>query len=239
MRQVILDTETTGLEATQGHRIIEVGCVELINRRASGRTFHRYLNPERDIDAGAQKVHGLSRERLASEPRFAEIASELLEFIGGAELVMHNAPFDVGFLDAELARLPADPPLRIATVCAVLDTYALARELHPGQRNNLDALCKRYKVDNSRRELHGALLDARILADVYLAMTGGQGTFELGEATRGRRAGSAVSQAVRAVARPAEPLLVRNATAEELAAHEQLLTVLDQSSRGHCVWKRS
>ncbi|HTP39636.1 MAG TPA: DNA polymerase III subunit epsilon [Steroidobacteraceae bacterium] len=238
MRQVILDTETTGLEALQGHRIIEVGCVELINRRASGRTFHRYLNPERDIDPGAQKVHGLSRERLAGEPRFAEIARDLLEFITGAELVMHNAQFDVGFLDAELARLPGDTPVRIATVCTVLDTYALARELHPGQRNNLDALCKRYKVDNSKRDLHGALLDARILADVYLAMTGGQSTLELGETPRARRAGAAGADPLPAVARPEQALVVREASAEELAAHEVLLALLDRSSRGQCVWRK-
>src|ERR1700757_2083437 len=162
MRQVVLDTETTGLEPELNHRVIEIGCVELINRRRSGRTFHRYLNPEREIDDGALAVHGIARTDLDGQPRFAEIAEELLTFIGGAELVIHNAAFDVAFLDAELARLPREP--------------------HPGQRNSLDALCKRYEIDNSGRELHGALLDARILADVYLAMTGGQGALALSEA---------------------------------------------------------
>src|ERR1700758_3236492 len=180
MRQVVLDTETTGLEPELNHRVIEIGCVELINRRPSGRTFHRYLNPEREIDDGALAVHGIARTDLDGQPRFAEIAEELLTFIGGAELVIHNAAFDVAFLDAELARMPGEPR-QMAALCQVLDTLALARDLHPGQRNSLDALCKRYEVDNSARELHGALLDARILADVYLAMTGGQGALALAE----------------------------------------------------------
>jgi DNA polymerase-3 subunit epsilon len=235
MRQIILDTETTGLEHTQGHRIIEVGGVELLNRRPTGRTFQRYLNPERDIDKGAQAVHGLSRERLANEPRFAEIAGELLEFIRGAELIMHNAMFDIGFLDAELARLP--DAVRISAVCTVLDTLALARERHPGQRNNLDALCKRYGVDNTKRDLHGALLDARILADVYLAMTGGQSTLEL-DSARGRTSGAGGTETIHAIARPAEALVVRHASEDEQAAHAQLLALLEKSSRGHCVWNR-
>ena len=180
MRQIVLDTETTGLEPELNHRIIEIGCVELVNRRATGRTFHRYLNPERDIDDGALAVHGISRSELDGQPRFAEIAEELLLFVSGAELVIHNAAFDVAFLDAELARLPGERR-QLAAICQVLDTLALARELHPGQRNSLDALCKRYSVDNSARELHGALLDARILADVYLAMTGGQAALALME----------------------------------------------------------
>src|SRR5579862_2247170 len=181
MRQVILDTETTGLEPELGHRIIEIGCVEVLHRRITGRTFHRYVNPERDIEEGALAVHGISRTELEGKPRFAEIAQELLAFISGAELVIHNAAFDVAFLDHELSRVSsASRP--VTSVCTVLDTLALAREMHPGQRNNLDALCKRYGVDNSRRELHGALLDAQILADVYLAMTGGQGALALGEA---------------------------------------------------------
>src|ERR1039457_2823281 len=173
MRQIILDTETTGLEAELGPRIIEIGCVELLNRRPTGRTFHRYVNPERDIDAAAQGVHGMARAELARESRFVDIADELLAFIADAELVIHNAAFDVGFLDAELARM-SGPTRTIGAVARVLDTLALARQLHPGQRNNLDALCKRYGIDNSNRGLHGALLDARLLADVYLAMTGGQ-----------------------------------------------------------------
>ncbi|MGH8297606.1 MAG: DNA polymerase III subunit epsilon, partial [Steroidobacteraceae bacterium] len=177
MRQIVLDTETTGLEPSLGHRIIEIGCVELLNRRASGHTFHRYLNPERDIDLGAEAVHGLQREDLVRQPRFAEVADALLEFVGGSELVIHNAEFDLAFLDAELRR--AGRALAMGELCHVLDTLVLAREMHPGQRNNLDALAKRYNVENSRRELHGALLDARILADVYLAMTGGQGALAL------------------------------------------------------------
>src|SRR5580765_1205523 len=179
MRQIVLDTETTGLEVTQGHRIIEIGCVELRNRRATGRHFHHYLNPERDVDAGARAIHGMSHQDLKDKPRFADIAEEFLQFIAGAELIIHNAGFDVGFLDAEFARLAATPAPQIALLCQVLDTLSLARELHPGQRNNLDALCKRYGVDNSHRELHGALLDERILADVCLAMRGGQGALAL------------------------------------------------------------
>src|SRR4029077_4178452 len=177
MRQVVLDTETTGLEVEQQHRVIEIGCVELNNRRLTGRTYHQYLNPERDIDEGAQQVHGLTRAQLAKEPTFMQVHPEFLEFVRDAELIIHNAPFDVAFLDAELAR--AASAHKIADVCRVLDTLALARQMHPGQRNSLDALCKRYSVDNSHREYHGALLDARILADVYLAMTGGQGSLTL------------------------------------------------------------
>ena len=174
MRQVVLDTETTGLEVGKGHRIIEIGCVELSERRPTGRSFHRYLNPERVVDFGAQAVHGISNEFLADKPRFGEIAAEFIEFIAGAELIIHNAEFDVGFLDAELAL--ADATLgRVAQHARVLDTLALAREKYPGQKNNLDALCKRLNVDNRGRNLHGALLDAQLLTEVYLAMTGGQG----------------------------------------------------------------
>src|SRR3954464_10920788 len=178
MRQIVLDTETTGLEHATGHRIVEIGCVEIVNRRLTGRKFHKYVNPEREIDAGALAVHGIGPELLRGAPKFAEIADELVAFISGAELVIHNAPFDVGFVDAELARLPGDPRT-VAQLCRVLDTLALARSLHPGQRNSLDALCKRYSVDNSKRDLHGALLDAGILVDVYLAMTGGQSALAL------------------------------------------------------------
>ena len=177
MRQIVLDTETTGLELSEGHRIIEIGCVELLHRRPSGRTWQRYLRPERAVDAGALAVHGITSEFLAGQPRFAEVAGEFLEFIAGAELVIHNAPFDVGFLDVELARTGAGKT--IGEYCTVLDTLVLARSMHPGQRNSLDALCKRYGVDNSRRDLHGAMLDARILTDVYLAMSGGQAALSL------------------------------------------------------------
>src|ERR1700749_2495681 len=222
MRQVVLDTETTGLEVEQEHRIIEIGCVELFNRRLTGRKFHQYLNPERDIDEGAVQVHGLTNERLANEPTFSHIHGEFLEFIRDAELIIHNAPFDVAFINAELARIELQH--RVADICKVLDTLALARQMHPGQRNSLDALCKRYSVDNSHREYHGALLDARILAEVYLAMTGGQGALIL----------SAESEAVRARARQVNParaaggvqIVVVPASVEELAAHEHVLAIL-------------
>jgi DNA polymerase-3 subunit epsilon len=235
MRQVVLDTETTGLEVEQNHRVIEIGCVELINRRLTGRTFHQYLNPERDIDEGAQQVHGLTRERLASEPTFSQIHDQFLEFVKDAELIIHNAPFDVAFLNAELARLEFSQ--RVADLCQVLDSLALARQMHPGQRNSLDALCKRYSVDNSHREYHGALLDARILAEVYLAMTGGQGTLVL----------SAESEAVQARSRQVNParslngvrIVVVPANEEELAAHEHVLALLDKASAGRTVWRKS
>jgi DNA polymerase III subunit epsilon len=233
MRQIVLDTETTGLEPELDHRVIEIGCIELVNRRATGRSFHRYLNPERDIDDGALAVHGISRTDLDGQPRFAQIAEELLGFLAGAELVIHNAAFDVGFIDRELARLPGEPR-QLASICQVLDTLALARELHPGQRNSLDALCKRYGVDNSARELHGALLDARILADVYLAMTGGQGALALTEAEANAHAASGarpVRVLVRTVALP-----VPAASAEELEAHAVMLAVIARASGGRCLW---
>ncbi len=234
MRQVVLDTETTGLEVEQQHRIIEIGCVELVNRRLTGRKFHQYLNPERDIDEGAQQVHGLTRERLAKEPTFTQIHGDFLEFVQDAELIIHNAPFDVAFLNAELARAAFER--RVHELCQVLDTLALARQMHPGQRNSLDALCKRYSVDNSHREYHGALLDARILAEVYLAMTGGQGSLTL----------SAESEAVRARARQVNParslgavrIRVIDANPEEMAAHEHVLALLDKASAGSTVWRK-
>ena len=234
MRQVVLDTETTGLEPELNHRVIEIGCVELLNRRPTGRTFHRYLNPEREIDDGALAVHGIARTDLDGQPRFAEIAEELLAFIGGAELVIHNAAFDVAFLDAELARLPGEPR-QLAALCQVLDTLALARELHPGQRNGLDALCKRYAIDNSARELHGALLDARILADVYLAMTGGQGALALSEADEPPLA-HARERPARMPLRLAVALPVPLATPDEIVAHEVMLAVIAKASGGRVLW---
>jgi DNA polymerase-3 subunit epsilon len=236
MRQIVLDTETTGLEADRGHRIIEIGCVEMVSRRLTGRRFHRYLNPERDIDEGAQQVHGISRAQLEHEPRFAEVAAELLDFIRGAELIAHNAPFDVAFLNAELARLPGDVA-RIGDQCRVLDTLLLARELHPGQRNSLDALCKRYGVDNSQRELHGALLDAQILADVYLAMTGGQGALALGEERRSERHVAGGPAAPRMAVHPGAPLAIPRATAEELVEHEGMLDRIGKASGGKCLFR--
>ena len=244
MRQIVLDTETTGLTLAEGHRIIEIGGVELINRRHSGRHFHRYLNPEREIDAGAIAVHGLTREKLMGSPRFAEIAAELLEFIGGAELIIHNAEFDIAFLDMDLSRLAgatveaaaAAWPAGVRTLCRVLDTLTLARERHPGQRNNLDALCKRYGIDNAHRELHGALLDAQLLADVYLAMTGGQSLLALEQEARGEAPLAGAELVFVPLARPSEPLRVLAASAAELAAHAELTKLLQKASGGRCLW---
>ena len=235
MRQVILDTETTGLEAERGHRIIEIGCVEMISRRVTGNHFHQYLNPERDIDAGAQAIHGLSRERLATEPLFAAIAPALLSFIGAAELVIHNADFDLKFLDAEFARTALVDGAFSRRNRAV-DSLALARELHPGQRNNLDALCKRYNIDNSRRELHGALLDAQILAEVYLAMTGGQVTLALGEGKNDPiRADSALAES--APRQRIAGLCIVAANPAELAEHENLLQIVDKAAGQKALWR--
>ena len=243
MRQVVLDTETTGLSVTQGHRIIEIGCIEMVNRRLTGREFHRFLNPDRDIDEGAEAVHGISREQLETEPRFAEIVDDFLEFVNGAELVIHNAEFDVGFIEHEL-RLMKHPRPKIIEHCSVLDTLTLAREIHPGQRNSLDALCKRYAVDASKRDVHGALIDSELLARVYLAMTGGQSSLLLDEETDGdARAGTATGDAGvlsgEAGARAARPaglyeLAVIKATPDEAAAHEAMLEKIRKS--GACVW---
>ena len=228
LRQIVLDTETTGLEPAEGHRIIEIGCVELTGRRR-GATQRWFLNPERRIDEGAIAVHGITVEQLRGKPKFAEVADGVLEFIRGAELIIHNAPFDVGFLDAELAR--AGRRERIAGVCSVLDTLLMARQLHPGQRNNLDALCKRYSIDNSQRSFHGALLDAEILADVYLAMTGGQATLSLDAAP----AGAADDTPVAAATGVRGPLVAVVADDADRAAHAQRLRRLRQSA-GTAVW---
>lgn len=233
MRHVVLDTETTGLEAAEGHRIIEVGCLELVNRRPA-RTFHHYLNPGRDIDPGASEVHGITLEMLADKPRFADIAGEFLAFVGGAELVIHNADFDVGFLNQEL-RLWDTAAGLIQDRCTVVDTLAMARSLHPGQRNSLDALCKRYGVDNSGRELHGALLDAQLLAEVFLAMTGGQAALLLEEETTGTHAAEAPA---RRLDRTGLTLRVVRASAGELAAHEEHLALIDRQSGGKTLWRR-
>ncbi len=233
MRQIVLDTETTGLSTGQGHRIIEIGAIELVNRRLTGREFHRFLNPERDIDEGAERVHGISRKDLETAPRFHEVADELLEFISEAELVMHNAEFDVGFLEYELG-LMKHPQPAITDHARVLDTLSLARELHPGQRNSLDALCKRYEVDASNRDLHGALIDADLLARVYLAMTGGQTALFLDESEADgeeRKAGVAFR-----ASRPDLELVVVRASEAENAAHEAMLEKLREA--GECVWDR-
>lgn len=231
MRQVILDTETTGLDPKLGHRIIEIAGVEVVNRRLTQRQFHERLNPEREIDAGATVVHGITWDDLKDKPRFSDRASEFLEFISGAELVIHNAPFDVAFIDAELA-LAGLPPL--ANHCAgVLDTLRMAKELHPGKRNSLDVLCERYYVDNSSRTLHGALLDAELLADVYLAMTRGQESLAISmdSATGGARV-------VRRVTTGRAPLRVLRASDDELAAHAVYLEFLEQETRRTTLWSR-
>jgi DNA polymerase III subunit epsilon len=227
VRQVVLDTETTGLEPGAGHRIIEIGALEMVNRRLTGRRLHYYLNPERPVEAGAVAVHGLTDEFLADKPRFAQVCEEIVAFLHGAELVIHNAAFDVAFLEAELER--AGVAHRIAEACTVLCTLTLARSLHPGQRNSLDALCRRYSVDASARELHGALLDAELLTDVYLAMTGGQATLELGS---GARAAAA------RVALPGQraPLVVLVPDAAELAAHTDFLARIAKASGDRCAW---
>ncbi|MDP4916196.1 MAG: DNA polymerase III subunit epsilon [Haliea sp.] len=236
MRLIVLDTETTGLEVSQGHRIIEIGCVELINRRLTGNHFHRYINPERDIDQGAIEVHGITREFLADKPLFAQVAADFMEFVRGAELVIHNAPFDVGFLNAELRRL-GEQHAALDDICTVTDTLVMARRRHPGQRNNLDALCNRYTVDNSQRDLHGALLDAEILADVYLAMTGGQTTFQLADNGPGEEEGGVRSEGIRRLPAERQPLPVITPCAAELAAHEAQLEAIERSSGGIVVWR--
>jgi DNA polymerase-3 subunit epsilon len=234
MRQIILDTETTGLEPSEGHRVIEVGCVELVNRRLTGNHFHQYLQPDREIDESAIEVHGITNEFLADKPRFADVADEFLDFIKGAELIIHNAPFDVGFINHEFSRLGAKWG-KVSDYCQVLDTLVMARELHPGQRNSLDALCKRYDIDNSSRTLHGALLDSEILADVYLAMTGGQASLLLDSETE---AGSSEKQVVRVSLDKERPALrIIRAADDELAAHENYLDVVTKSAGVTALWR--
>jgi len=234
MRQIVLDTETTGLEPSDGHRIIEIGCVELADRRITGNTYHQYIQPEREIDAGAMEVHGITNEFLLDKPRFADIADEFLEFIRGAELIIHNAPFDVGFINHEFSLLQQ----RIGTLdkyCSIIDTLAMARRQHPGQRNNLDALCRRHEIDNSQRELHGALLDAEILADVYLAMTGGQASLSLD--SRSEPHGEQ-GQAIRRLPPDRPRLRVIGASEEELRAHRTRLDAIEKACNGTSVWRR-
>lgn len=233
MRQVVLDTETTGLEPSQGHRIIEIGCVELDNRRLTGRHYHQYINPDREVDAGAIEVHGITNEFLADKPRFKQIVDEFMAFVEGAELIIHNAPFDVGFINHEL-KLEGKRFKPIEQSCSIIDTLVMARNKHPGQRNNLDALCKRYEVDNSQRDLHGALLDAEILADVYLLMTGGQTALSLG----GQSAESGDESSdieIRRLQRDTSKRLVIPANEEELAAHAAFLDVIEKAS-GKRLW---
>jgi len=229
MRRIVLDTETTGLDPAEGHRIIELACIELHGRRPTGRHFHRFMNPERDVDLAATQVHGLTAEDLADKPRFADLADEFLEFVQGAELLIHNAPFDVAFLDAELKS--AGRPL-ISSLCTVSDTLETAREMHPGKKNSLDALCERYSVDHSRRTLHGALLDAQLLADVWLAMTRGQETLDIAIAAAPAPAMALSASPLRSAIR------VLRASDEELATHRAMCERIERESKGRCLWQR-
>ena len=233
MRQIVLDTETTGLEPSQGHRIIEIGCVEMINRRLTGNNYHQYLQPDREIDEGAQAVHGISNEFLADKPRFADVVEDFLEYLKGAELIIHNAPFDVGFINHELNM--AGPEYgEVSTYCTVVDTLVMARKMRPGKKNNLDVLCKEYEVNNSQRDLHGALLDSELLAEVYLRMTGGQSALLLdsdevqqgGDSTKG-------VQTVRRIASDRPALKIVRASAEEQAAHQAFVEKMGEE----CLWK--
>ena len=229
MRQIAFDTETTGLDPRHGHRIIEVACIEMENRRLTGHHLHKYINPEREIDEGAQAVHGISLEFLADKAKFADVVDEFLDFINGAELIIHNAPFDLGFLNAELSRLDRVP---VETLCnGVTDTLRMAKDLHPGKRNSLDALCERYEIDNSQRTLHGALLDTELLAEVFLAMTRGQNTLmiepDATPRTQSGKGGHAIER---------KPLLVRRASDAEIADHQRVLAAIDKETRGGCLW---
>lgn len=229
MRQIILDTETTGLSAEQGHRIIEIGCLEMVNRRLTGNHLHLYINPQRPVERAASEVHGISDDFLMDKPLFKDIKDQLLDYLKGAELVIHNAPFDVGFLNHEFKLVDEQFP-QITKYCAVVDTLALARHKHPGQHNNLDALCRRYNVDNSNRDFHGALLDAELLAQVYLLMTGGQTQLFGGESA----VEALQSTSIRRVVANRAPLPVIAANPEELQAHQEFLQLLRK--QGNCVW---
>ncbi|MGM0703820.1 MAG: DNA polymerase III subunit epsilon [Pseudomonadota bacterium] len=238
MRQIVLDTETTGIDPREGHRLIEIGAVELMNRRLTGNNYHQYINPEREIEAEAVEIHGITNERVAEEPRFAEIADDFWSFIQGAELVIHNAAFDVGFIDHEFQRLAKHGGARLGPVaehCRILDTLKLARDRHPGQRNNLDALCKRYDIDNGHRVLHGALLDAEILADVYLAMTGGQTALTLDADEARSNEAVAGGLAIRRLSLAPGSLRVAAPSDSELESHRAKLERIRQAA-GHCLW---
>jgi DNA polymerase-3 subunit epsilon len=231
-RQIVLDTETTGLEPSQGHRIIEIGCVELSNRRLTGNNYHQYLQPDREIDEGALQVHGISNEFLKDKPRFEDIVDDLMDYLRGAELVIHNAPFDVGFLDHEL-KLVGDSYGLVKDHCAVIDTLVMARKMHPGQKNNLDALCKRYEVNNSQRDLHGALLDAEILSDVYLRMTGGQVGLALDSEQAMTKEDGVTGLPRISTDRP--PLRIVGASKDELSAHAEFLRKMGDA----CLWSET
>jgi len=235
MRQIVLDTETTGLEPKEGHRIIEIGCVEMVDRKLTGNNFHQYLQPDREIDAGAIEVHGITNEFLADKPHFEDIFEDFISYVKGAELVIHNAPFDVGFINHEF-RL-CEFGKQVSDLCSVLDTLSMARKMHAGQKNNLDALCKRYEIDNTHRDLHGALLDAEILADVYLAMTGGQVTLSLGGGT-GSGSGVGQVEQIRRFAEDRPRLRVIRADSEETAQHQARLQAIAKALGGPSVWEQ-
>jgi len=234
MRQIVLDTETTGLDANDGHRIIEIGCVEMVNRRLTGNDFHQYIQPDREIDAGAMEVHGITNESLIDKPHFEEVATDLVDYLKGAELIIHNAPFDVGFLNMELKRCGSSET--IESLSTVIDSLVMARQKHPGQKNNLDALCKRYDVDNSQRDLHGALLDAQILGDVYLAMTGGQGALLL-DSSVDASGMKAVEEIIR-LPTDRTPTRIIQPTEEEQVLHESRLDAVDKSCDDGAIWRR-
>jgi DNA polymerase-3 subunit epsilon len=230
MRQIALDTETTGINTADGHRVIEIGCVEIENRRITGREYHCYLNPEREIDEGAARVHGLTLDKLRDKPLFNDIAEEFLDFIGNSELVIHNAKFDVGFLDSELSIINHDIK-SIEKHALVLDTLALARQMHPGKKNSLDALCNRYMIDRSMRQVHGALIDADLLAKVYLAMTGGQDTFDLEEVSKNDPSTQKMESTTNHLTQ-----ILREASKDELQAHEKFLDKMSKDKT--CLWRQ-
>ncbi len=234
MRKVILDTETTGIDPKQGHRIIEIGCVEMIDRKLTKNHFHVYINPDREVEEEAFRVHGISNEFLADKPRFHDVAQEFFDFIKGAELIIHNAPFDIGFMDHEFSLLGGFP--KTAEVCGVFDSLVYARKKHPGQKNNLDILCRRYGIDNSHRELHGALLDAEILADVYLLMTGGQTSLGLATGSDSDSKEGEEVGAIRRLSADRPAIKIIRASDEELKAHEERLDLLDKKS-GQSLWR--
>jgi DNA polymerase-3 subunit epsilon len=233
MRQIVLDTETTGLEPREGHRIIEIGCVELVDRKLTGKTYHQYINPERIVDEGAIEIHGITNEYLEDKPLFVDIYDDFLQFVRGSELIIHNAPFDVGFINHEFTLLNNNITI-IEDYCSVLDSLAMARDLHPGQRNTLDALCKRYVVDNSNRDLHGALLDSEILSDVYLAMTGGQTRLILEDSATS--AGGV--EKIRRLSEKQGRAFVYHASEEELAVHKEYLNMLEKSCGREVLWRK-
>ena len=227
MRQIVLDTETTGLEPSQGHKIIEIGCVEMINRRLTGNNYHQYLQPDREIDEGALAVHGISNQFLADKPRFADIVKDFIEYLDGAELIIHNAPFDVGFIDHELKQLGAEYG-KVATYCTVIDTLLMARKMRPGKKNNLDVLCKEFDVNNAHRDLHGALLDAELLSEVYLRMTGGQSNLSLDSEETAKSASGEVI--VKKLSADRKAIKIVSANDEELQAHQAIIEKMGEAS---------